>query len=87
MPRTPRDTPPDHPVLADAIGLLERGDNRAARARLAAIGDDAPAEVQRARDALLARMRPDRVALAVFAISLVLVVVVAILALSHSAGG
>lgn len=79
--------PPDQATdarIARAQALLDRGDNRAARALLRAIPDsDATPQLRSERDALLARLAPDRVAIVVFAFSMLVFIVVAVLALRH----
>ncbi len=73
---------PQHPLLLAAHRLFEYGDNRAATETLSRIGDDAPEDVRAARDALRARIRPDRFTLIVAAACVVLGGVIAYLAIS-----
>jgi len=80
------DTLPDHAKLQRGHALFAAGDNRAARRVLEDISDDEPEEVVAWRDTLLESIRPDRVALAVFAISLVIALVAALLAFGRSQG-
>ncbi len=73
---------PQHPLLLAAHQLFEHGDNRAAMEALARIPEHAPEDVRAGRDALQARIRPDRFTLVMAAACVVLGLVVAYLAIS-----
>lgn len=66
----------ESPLLSKGFALFERGDYKQAKQVLGSIPDSEDPAVLAKRDELLARIKPDRVAIIVSAVCLVIVMVV-----------